>query len=475
MKNFLLKLLMDRQPAARCGDAACSTITDDSNRSADFQSSIRKNGSLAGYSVVLLVSLLAAPLLRADTFLLSNATVNVISGAALVPGEVLVRDGKIAAVGTRLDASGARVIDLRGQQLYPGLIAAGTTLGLTEIAGVRATRDSTEVGDYGPDVQSWIAVNPDSELIPVARANGITHVEPVPQGGVIAGQSAVIALDGWTSEQMTMKRPVALHVFWPEVALNAAPKSQSRESSKWKSLDDQSRERRQKLRSMEDFFEEARAYAKAKTAAGEKFLVVPAWEAMLPFVRGELPVIVYANDLRQIKAALAWAGAGRYRLVIAGGRDAWIVAEALAAEKVPVIYDQIFTQPFRDTDPYDLPFKAPSILQKAGVKVVFSHGLSGMQATTVRNLPYNAAQAMGFGLPEIEALKGITLYPAQILGVADRLGSIESGKEATLFVADGSILDIRSHVTQMWIAGHEVSLESKQTRLYDKYRNRPKP
>lgn len=400
---------------------------------------------------------------------------NVISGPIVSPGEVLVRDGKIVAVGTRLDATGARVIDLDGHQLYPGLIAAGTTLGLTEIAGVRATRDSTEVGEYGPDVQSWIAVNPDSELIPVARANGITHVEPVPQGGVIAGQSAVIALEGWTSEQMTMKRPVALHVFWPDPALSLAQRSPPRESVRSKSLDDQAKDRRQKLRSMEDFFEEARAYGKAKMAAGEKFLMVPAWEAMLPFVRGELPVIVHANDVRQIKAALAWAEAGRYRLTIAGGRDAWIVAETLAAEKVPVIYDQIFTQPFRDTDLYDLPFRAPSILQKAGVKVAFSHGLSGMQATTVRNLPYGAAQAMAYGLPEMEALKGLTLYPAQILGVADRLGSIESGKDATLFVADGSILDIRSRVTQMWIAGREVSLESKQTRLYDKYRNRPKP
>ncbi|MBC8002798.1 MAG: amidohydrolase family protein [Opitutaceae bacterium] len=406
---------------------------------------------------------------------MSNATVHVISGPALARGEVLVHDGKIVAVGTRLDATGARVIDLQGQQLYPGLIAAGTTLGLTEIAGVRATRDSNEAGDYGPDVQSWIAVNPDSELISVARANGITHIEPVPQGGVVAGQSAVIALDGWTSEQMAVKRPVALHVFWPESTLNTSPRSQSRDAAKWKSLDDQSRERRLKLRSMEDFFEEARAYAKAKLAAGEKFFVVPAWEAMVPYVRGELPVIVHANDARQIKAALAWAEAGRYRLVIAGGRDAWIVAEALASEKVPVIYDQVFAQPFRDTDPYDLPFKAPSILQKAGVKVVFSHGLSGMQAATVRNLPYTAAQAMAFGLPEIEALRGITLYAAQTLGVADRLGSIEAGKDATFFVADGGILDIRSHVTQMWIAGREVSLESKQTRLYEKYRNRPRP
>lgn len=411
----------------------------------------------------------------AESFLLSNATVNVISGPALASGEVLVRDGKIAAVGSHLDASGARVIDLQGQQLYPGLIAAGTTLGLTEIAGVRATRDSNEVGDYDPDVQSWIAVNPDSELIPVARASGITHVEPVPEGGVIAGQSAVIALEGWTSEQMVVKRPVALHLFWPEPALNTAPKSPGKDASKWKSLDEQARERRLKVRSMEDFFEEARAYARAKTAAGEKFLVVPAWEAMLPFVRGELPVVVHANDIRQIKAALAWAEAGRYRLVIAGGRDAWIVAEALASERVPVIYDQIFTQPFRDTDAYDLPFKAPSILQKAGVKVAFSHGLSGMQAATVRNLPHDAAQAMAFGLPEIEALKGITLYPAQILSVADRLGSIEAGKDATLIVADGGILDIRSRVTQMWIAGKEVSLETRHTRLYEKYRNRPQP
>jgi imidazolonepropionase-like amidohydrolase len=212
----------------------------------------------------------------------------------------------------------------------------------------------------------------------------------------------------------------------------------------------------------------------AAVASGERAEINPSWEAMLPIVGGELPVMVHANEVRQIKAAVQWAESNRFNIILAGARDAWMLAELLASKRIPVIYDNVFELPARDTDAYDVHFRAPAVLQKAGVTVAFSVGLGDMAAAGIRNLPYVAAQAAAFGLPRDEALKGITLYPAEMLGVADRLGSIAPGKEATMFVADGDILDIRSKVKRLWIGGREVPLESRHTRLYEKYRQRPK-
>lgn len=416
------------------------------------------------------------PDLHAETLLLTGATVHVVAGPTLAPGDVLVRDGRIIGVGAKLSAGQARVIDVQGLHLYPGLLATSTTLGLVEIGGVRATRDFQEVGQYTPDVESWVSVNPDSELLPVARANGITHFQPVPTGGIVSGQSALVALTGWTVEEMTIKRPVALHVFWPTLRLNLPTEGGA---GKTKPLEAQAKDRAAKLKAIDDFFEEAKAYAKARQAdRGRPGLdpgPVPAWEAMLPFVRGRIPLMIHADEVRQIKTAVNWAVAHRYKVILAGGRDAWMVASLLASNHIPVIYERVFTLPPRDSDSYDVQFRAPAVLHQAGVQVVFSEGLDNGGAYNARNLPYSAAQAVAFGLAPDEALKGITLYPAQFLGVADRLGSIEQGKEATFFLADGDILDLRSKVRRMWIAGQEVSLESRHTRLYEKYRNRPLP
>jgi len=416
---------------------------------------------------------------HAESLLLTGATVHTISGATLSPGQVLVENGKISAVGTnvawRLDQGRDHPkVDLSGQHLYPGMIALNTDMGLVEIGAVRATRDQSEVGDFTPEVQSWLAVNPDSELLPVARANGVAYFQPTPQGGVVAGQSGLLALDGWTTEQMTVKAAVALHIYWPTADLNTTPQDQARSRERWKSLEDQDKERRESVKALDDFFQDARAYATAREAAKDPgtFLKIPSWEAMLPVVRGDVPIIVHADDARQIRAAVKWAETNRFKIILAEARDAWKVASLLASNNVPVIYNHIFTLPPRDAANYDVQFAAPAVLQKAGVKVAM--GLSSHRASLVKNLPYEAAQAAAFGLPADEALKSITLYPAEIAGVADRLGSIEAGKDATLFVTDGDILDIRSNVKRMWIAGREVSLENRHTRLYEKYRARPK-
>jgi imidazolonepropionase-like amidohydrolase len=417
----------------------------------------------------------------ADSTLLYNATVHTGNGETFTNSGVLIEADKISLVltgKTALHLTVHDMIDLHGQHIYPGLILLDSALGLTEIDAVRATQDAVEVGDYTPDVESWVAVNPDSELLPVARANGIAYFEPIPGGGIVTGQSALLAMTGWTYEQMIVKKPVALHVFWPDMDLNTTPKEKSRDKEKWKSLGDQAKERRATLAALADFFDEAKAYAKAKDAATNGSPAperIPAWEAMLPFARGELPIVIYAEEARQIKSAAEWAATNKFKACISGGRDAWMLAGLLASNHIPVIYENTFTQPARDTESYDVYFHAPEILHAAGVKVIFSQGSGGFGATMARNLPYAAAQAIAFGLPEEEALKGITLYPAQFMGVADRIGSLEPGKQATLVICDGDIFDIRSNVKRMWIAGKEVSLESRHTRLYEKYKNRPKP
>jgi imidazolonepropionase-like amidohydrolase len=435
------------------------------------------------WSLVFAVSLFALTIAQglSQNLLLSGATVHTVSGETFSPGQVLIQNGKIAAVGATVAGGGATTIELKGQHLYPGIIAMDTLLGLTEIGAVRATQDSTEVGEFAPDVESWIAVNPDSELIPVTRANGIAYFEPVPEGGVVSGQSGLVATEGWTSEQRAVKKPIALHLFWPNMELEASVRERGRArggSGKAKSVEEQAAERRAKMRAIQDFFDEAKAYAKAKDASAKNSVPapekIPAWEAMAPYARGELPIMVHADETRQIKAAVDWAETNHYKMILVGGRDAWMSAELLASKKIPVVYSHMFTLPSHDTESYDVHFKAPELLRKAGVQVVFGNGLSTMDAALTKNLPYSAAQAVAFGMPEAEALKGITLYPAQLAGVADRLGSIEAGKEATLFSADGDILDIRAHVEHMWVAGKEVSLDNRHTRFYEKYKNRPR-
>jgi len=434
----------------------------------------------------------------AETLRLRGAIVHTVSGPSLTNSGVLIRDGKIVAVGNdALFASADRTIDLPGLHLFPGLIAPSSILGLIEVDSVRATRDTTEVGDYTPDVPAWIAVNPESELIPVARANGFTHAQSIPLGGIVSGQSALIRLDGWTIEDLAENRAVALHLFWPSQSLDTTPRHLAANPDKWKSPEDQVRDRDRRLREIDEFFSQAEAYARARRAAGlgdvppltadagsgrrlalvatNGFSLVPAWEAMLPLLSGHQPLFLHADEATQIRSGVEWALRRKYKPVLAGGRDAARIAPFLASNQVPVLYEHVFTQPARDIDPYDVHYSAPARLHAAGVTVAFAEGTDRFGASNIRNIPYSAAQAVAFGLPQIEAWRGLTLYPARLLGAANRLGSIEPGKDATLIAVTGDILDIRATVRRMWIGGREIPLESRHTRLYEKYRNRPVP
>jgi imidazolonepropionase-like amidohydrolase len=417
---------------------------------------------------------------EAKTLLFKNGVIHTVSGATIEKGQVLVTDGKITSVANaEQNLSADETIDLAGQHLYPGFINPIGSLGLIEVDAIRATRDLEEVGAYTPEVQAWKAVNPDSELIPIGRANGITHTIVVPYGGIVSGQSGLVQLGaGWTMEDLAVKTPIAMHLFWPSMTLNTTPRELARDKENWKSLEEQAKERRLKIKQIEDFFAEAEAYAANRPTEAARN---PSWEAMIPLVKNEIPLVVQADSVREIKAAMEFAARHKYRMILSGGRDAWRLAKELAAAKIPVVFERIYNDGdglaatnARDTEPYDVHFRAPAVLAEAGVKFAITGGLGGEEATNVRNNPYYAAQAVAFGLSREEAIKALTLYPAEMFGVADRLGSIAEGKEASLFVATGDMLDIRTQVKRVWIRGEETSLQNKQTRLYEKYRARPR-
>jgi imidazolonepropionase-like amidohydrolase len=421
-------------------------------------------------------TLQAQPQEQPQTVLYKAAAIHTADKGTIRNGQMLVTDGIIQAVGQNIRATRqTKVVDLGELHLYPGLIAATTSLGLTEINAVRATQDTTEVGEFTPDVEAWVSVNPDSELIPVARANGFTHALVAPMGGSITGASGLIKLAGWGVEDMTVKTHAALHLWWPVMSLNTRPKQTLRDPDKYKSPKEQTRTRDKNIKAIDEFFNEAEAYARARKAGGADFKKVPAWEGMLSALSGKQPIMVHANEVRQIKTAVAWAKRRKLKIVLAASRDAWQVADLLAKEKVPVIFDNVFTLPQRDTDPHDIHFRAAGILHKAGVKIAHSEPMGSWGAFRVRNIVYAAGKSMAYGLPRETALRSLTLHPAQMLGVADRLGSLTPKKEATFIAVNGDIFDIRANVKHMWIAGKKISLQSRHTRLYEKYKNRPKP
>jgi imidazolonepropionase-like amidohydrolase len=403
-----------------------------------------------------------------------HATVHTLAGQTIADGTVSFRKGRIVEVGPSLaPLPGAEVVDATGLHVYPGLIDANTAVGLTEIGSVAGSVDIAETGDLNPGVNTAIAVNPDSELIPVTRANGLTHVVSAPAGGLVSGTSALIRLDGWTWEDLTAATPVGLHVRWPSFRI----RRESLVGPPPPSEEDQKKERDERLKRIRDLFESARAYAKARRAQGNGGKPLdsnPALEAMIPVLDGAIPVIVHAGEIRQLRSVLEWADRDRLRIVIAGEGDVWRVADELAARKIPVILTSVLSLPERRDEPYDTAYTAAAKLHEAGVEFCIASSGSGFGASMTRNLPYHAAMAAAFGLPREVALEALTLAPARILGVESALGSIEVGKSASLILTDGDPLEIRTRVERAFIDGRPVALsDNRHERLYRRYRDRP--
>ncbi|HVW86889.1 MAG TPA: amidohydrolase family protein [Bryobacteraceae bacterium] len=414
-----------------------------------------------------------------DSFLLRGATIHTMAGADIQNGAILVRNGKIIGVGKSLSApKDVKVIDARGMHVYPGLIDAGTEIGLVEVNAVRETEDTTEIGKFNPQLVALTAVNPSSEHIPVTRVNGITTVAAMPQGQLVAGQVSLIHLDGWTTDEMGVKARAGLHlrlpaiqaggraVFIPDANPGALPGLNRGSFAALKKNFDQ------EMAELNGFFDSARRYKLAKEAKTTGFKPDLRLESMIPVIEGKEPILVSARKEREIRNAIDFADKQRVRIILCDAPEAYKAAKELKERDIPVILGPSLALPQNQDDAYDESYATAAELQKAGVKFSFAT-LTGGTNLASRNLPFQAAQAVAFGLPHDEALKALTRNAAEIWGVSDQIGTVEEGKWADLLVTDGDPLEARTQVKLLFIKGRPVDLNNRQKDLYEKYLNRP--
>ena len=414
----------------------------------------------------------------ADTFLLRGGTIHTITGPVIEQGSILIRNGKIAGVGRNLAApEGATVIDLQGKQVYPGMIDSGAMLGLEKLSK-DATPDSKDSGLFNPQLRAATAANPADEQIPAARANGVTSVMEMPEGELLGGQLSLIHLDSSTNDAMTVAASTAVYLRFPAVDTTPVPTHDHDDDDEEpttaverepvpfrvakKAFDE-------KLQALRRFFEEARRYRAAKLARAADLKPELRYEAMIPVLEGTTPLFVAASREREIRDAIAFADAQKVRIVLADPYEAYKVLPLIRAHDIAVVLGPTWSLPLDSDDDYDRSYTTPAALYKAGIRfsiATFSSRLS-------RNLPYQAAAAVPFGLPHDEAYKAVSINAAEIFGLGKRLGSIDEGKIADLIVTDGDPLETTTHVTQVFIDGKPVSLETRQKQLYEKYLARP--
>ncbi len=435
-------------------------------------------------STVLLLALawLAAPQANSQTppdYAITHAKIFTLAGPPIEDGTVLIHAGKISAVGSGLTIpAGAQVIDAKGLQVYPGLFDSVTQMGLSEISAVRATVDTTETGNFNPDVIAATAILPSSAHIPVTRAAGITEVIAAPASGgfdsngatnLIGGQASAIYLAGWTIEDMLINKHAAMVVDWPDVETSSFDFSTF--SPKEKPYTEAKKEYDKQVTQLADYVEQARHYAQAmQSPPGASFLRDVKLEAMAPVIRGEVPLLVFADNDRQIRDAVNFCDKQKLKMILAGGAEAWKVKDLLRSKNVPVILGPTLAAPSKEDDAYDRMLTQPEELQAAGVKIAFA----SFDNSFARRLGQQAANAVAHGLPYDEGLKAVILYPAQIFGLEAQLGTVETGKVASLIVTNGDPLEVTTDVRYLFIKGQLTSTDNMQRDLYQKYLKRPK-
>lgn len=437
-------------------------------------------GKYFGISLLWIVPgvLLAA---ESDSVMIRHVTIHPVTAPEIKNGSVLVENGRITQFGTSISYNGPllREVDGHGLDLYPGLINAATNVGLSEISSVRDTVDLDEIGLFNPELKAEVAYNPSSEHIDVTRASGITTVMSLPGSGgggfgsargggtMITGQGALMHLEGWTWEEAAMKPSAVMDVLFPQI--RTIPRQFAAFlGTQPRTFTELEKENKQRLQQLSDFFEQARRYEKAKLAGGPDFRSDTKLEAMIPVIEGKLPIYVRAAKERAIKDAVEFADKEKVKIIIADPREIGSTGALLKARNIPVVLGKTFQLPEYDDDPYDAPYTLPNDFYKAGVRICFGT----FDVEFARNVPFEAAQAVAFGLPRDEALKGLTINTAQILGIGDQVGSIEKGKVADLILTDGDPLEAKTNIKGMFIAGREVSLESRHTREYEKWMKR---
>ncbi len=395
---------------------------------------------------------------------LKNATIHTGAGQVIERGTIGFSNGKIIAVGANvpIPADDVRVFDVQGQHIYPGLIASDSNLGLTEVESVRATNDYAEVGDINPSVRSIISYNTDSKIINTLRTNGILIAQVVPEGGLITGSSSVVQLDAWNWEDAAYKTDNGIHFYMPRLMPRFNPfGAEARGPGS-----DAVKEAMERIESVKGFFREAKAYLDGSSKKNGTNLK---YESVKGLFNRSQKLFVHCDLMKEMIVAADMGQEFGFDIVIVGGTDSWMITSLLKKNSIPVILSQPHSLPVMQDDDVDQPYKTPAILQKAGI--LFSISNEGFWQQ--RNLPFNAGTAGAYGLTKEEALSAITLNAAKILGIAEKTGSLEVGKDANIVVSTGDILDMKSSViTKAYIQGREVDLTDKHKQLYERYKHK---
>ncbi len=402
------------------------------------------------------------PKAKSGTFALTHASIETITKGVITHGTIIIQKGKITAVGTNVSVpSDAIVIDCTGKWIYPGMIDGGTRVGLLEIGQIPQASDEHETGQVIPQMKALTAVNPNSVLIPVTRISGVTTVITAPGGGMFPGTAALINLHGYVPDQM--------FAGFEGLVMNFP--NQSRRGYYDRRTDEDIKKDVEKVtKQMNDIWDRAVEYYKLDSATkGKGLTYYPEMTAFLPVVRGEQNLMIEVNAANDIKAALKWVADRKIKKVIfTGVAEGWRMADEIAKAKIPVVVGPTLEEPTRDYDRYDKPYANAGLMKKAGVKIA----LRTSHAENVRNLPYYAGFAAAYGLGREEALKSVTIVPAEIFGVADKFGSIEVGKVANVFVCDGDPFETKTNIHHVFIEGWQIPMVSRQTQLYEEFLKR---
>ena len=423
-------------------------------------------------SILLALGLLAAPFSEPDapregTVALTNARIVTVTNGVIENGTLVIKDDRITALGANVSVpAGAQVIDCAGLTIYPGMIDSGTQMGLVEVGSLAETRDARELGDLSPQMKALTAVNPNAVAIPVTRVSGVTTVITEPSGGMLPGQAALINLHGYTPQQM--------FAGFQGVALQF-PTTGRRGRFDRRSDEDIKKAADKALKKLNDTWDAATLYHRidstyqASPEEGRRPEYVPAMTALLPVIRGEQTLIIRVNAARDIEAAIEWVEKrGFERVIFSGVAEGWRVADKIAEAGIPCLVGPVLSVPTRQSDRYDKAYANAGLMHKAGVKIAIRSG----DTANARNLPYNAGFAAAYGLGQAEALRALTITPAEIFGVDSQIGSLEVGKKATLFVADGDPFETKTDIHHVFIEGYQIPMESRHTRLYDEFLNR---
>lgn len=433
-------------------------------------------------AILLLVGALSAVGL-AQQYAITNATIVTVTRGTIYNGTLVIEGENIAAIGASVPVpSGAEIIDGTGLFVFPGMIDPNTNLGLTEIGGVAQSQDQVEMGTYNTFIRASQGADPNTIMKGIARYNGITSVITVPRTsgqGVFAGHEVLFNMGGWTVDEMTDKDPVAMQMTFPSFGggggrARGGGGRQPEQTAAQTQREDPRERAEQVLNTVKDLFENTKLYIKAQEDyAAERSPAPPeldlTLEGLIPVVKGEIPLTITVSGVDNMREAIKFVKDTNVKAVFAGASDAFRIADELAEAGIPVLYSQLLTTPGQN-DPYDLYYAIPSILDKAGVKFAFS--ISG--ASGIQNLPFMAGMAAAYGLPKDAALKSVTIYPAEMYGVDDILGSLEVGKLANVVVTNGDMLEPATKVLHEFIRGAKVDLaDNWQYQQYLKYLSRP--